>query len=119
VGYWLGSVLNPVRRHPRRPDHSFSDLISLFVVSELRRRGVRPAAIREAEAWLRRKWQTDRPFVSEEIQTDGHGIFVDDRPVSGQIESADRHGQQVMRELVICLTKDYLPPLRLDYVRLV
>ena len=100
VTYWLGSVLNPVRRHPRRPDHSFSDLVSVFVVTELRRRGVSAATIRKAETWLRKKWETDRPFVSNEIQTDGRGIYVDDELIAGQIESADRQGQQVMRELV-------------------
>jgi uncharacterized protein (DUF433 family) len=101
---WLKSALNPVPHGRRRPDYSFADLVSLFVVRELVRSGVRLRTIRDAESYLRTKWQTERPFVSDEISTDGHGIFVDDNLIAGQIESADRHGQQVMRELV----KDHL-----------
>jgi uncharacterized protein (DUF433 family) len=97
---WLTRMLNPVKHRRRQPDYSFSDLISLFVVRELLNKGVAPITIRKAEAYLRRKWGTDRPFVSDEIQTDGRGVFVDDNLIAGQIESADRHGQQVMRELV-------------------
>jgi uncharacterized protein (DUF433 family) len=97
---WLTAVLNPVPRQPRNPDHSFSDLVSLFVVRELLRKGVRPWRITSAERYLREKWRTDRPFVSDEIQTDGCNVFVDEEPVSGQIEAADLHGQQAMLELV-------------------
>ena len=97
---WLRAVLNPVGRRPHHPDYSFGDLISLFVVRELLRKGVAPHTIHDAETWLRKKWKTERPFVSGDIQTDGRGIFVDDDLIAGQIESADRHGQQVLRELV-------------------
>lgn len=98
---WLTNVLNPVNHHSRRPDYSFGDLISLFVVRELLRKGLKPKTIREAEDYLRRKWKTDRPFVTDELKTDGCGIYVDDELVAGgQIESADKHGQQVMREAV-------------------
>jgi uncharacterized protein (DUF433 family) len=97
---WLSRTLNPVEHRRRHPDYSFSDLISLFVVRELLKKGVAPITIREAETYLRHKWGTDRPFVSDEIQTDGRGVFVDDDLIAGQIESADRHGQQVMRELI-------------------
>jgi uncharacterized protein (DUF433 family) len=98
---WLTDVLNPVNHHSRRPDYSFGDLISLFVVRELLLKGVRPRDIREAEDYLRKKWKTDRPFVREDIKTDGCGVFVDDELVAGgQLESADKHGQQVLREAV-------------------
>lgn len=97
---WLRSALNPAPHGRRRPDYSFADLVSLFVVRELVRRGVALRTIRDAESYLRKKWQTERPFVSDEIRTDGCGIFVDDNLIAGQIESADRHGQQVMRELI-------------------
>lgn len=98
---WLTKVLNPVGHTRWRPDYSFSDLISLFVVRELRKKGVQPRHIREAEIYLRKKWKTDRPFVSDEIKTDGCGVFIDDELVAGgQIESAERHGQQVMREAI-------------------
>lgn len=100
VSYWLRTVLNPVDRQPHHPDYNFGDLISLFVVRELLGKGVAPHVIRDAETWLRRKWNTERPFVSGDIQTDGLGIFVDDDLIAGQIESADRYGQQVLRELV-------------------
>lgn len=98
---WLTQVLNGVHHQPKRPDYSFGDLISLFVVRELLKKGVRPRVIREAEDYLRKKWRTDRPFASDDIKTDGCGVFVDDELVAGgQIESADRHGQQVLREAV-------------------
>lgn len=97
---WLQDVLLPVGHHRRRPDYSFGDLISLFVVRELRRKGVHGPDIRAAERYLRKKWNTDRPFTSGEIQTDGRGIYVDDDLIAGQIESAEREGQQVMRELL-------------------
>ena len=107
---WLRTALNPVDHHARRADYSFSDLISLFVVRELLRRGVQPRAIRGAEDYLRRKWKTDRPFLSELIQTDGKRVFVDGEPVPAgedvdtdtmlpeQLEAADLRGQQVLRE---------------------
>jgi len=96
ASWWLGSVLNPVAHKPRRPDYSFSDLISLFVVRELRKKGVSTQAIRDAEHYLRRKWRTDRPLISDEIQTDGRRILVAEGVIAGQIESADLEGQQLM-----------------------
>ena len=98
--YWLWDVLLPVGHQPKRPDYSFGDLISLFVVRELLRKGVPKRNIQTSEAYLRRKWNTDRPFTSGEIQTDGFAVYVDDNLINGQIESADREGQQTMRELV-------------------
>jgi uncharacterized protein (DUF433 family) len=102
---WLGSALNPATHARRRPDYSFADLVSLFVVRELVRSGVALRTIRDAESYLRKKWQTERPFVSDEIRTDGCGIFVDDDLIAGQIESADKYGQQAMRAFI----KDRLP----------
>lgn len=105
---WLTGVLNPVGHRSRRPDYSFSDLISLFVVRELLRAGVRPATIRDAEAYMRRRFGVDRPFVSEEVATDGHRVFVrSDEP--DQVEVAPhevrpqpehRGGQQVQRRVI-------------------
>lgn len=112
VPRWLSDVLLPVARTPREPDHSFSDLISLFVVRELRRHGVAPATIREAEGHLREVWGTDRPFVFDVIQTDGRDIFADGAQVTGQIEAASRssfskkRGQQVMLAVVKDLLRD-------------
>ncbi len=88
---WLTEVLNPVPHRSRQPDYSFSDLISLFVVRELRKRRVPAHRIRDAEAHLRAKWGTDRPFVSERIATDGRHVFCGEEIVSdqpAQIEAA-------------------------------
>lgn len=101
VHEWLRTALNPVGHHRWRPDYSFGDLISLFVVRELVRKGVRTHDIQEAEGYLREKWNTDRPFPSAEIKTDGRGVFVDDELIAGgQVEAAELRGQQVMREAV-------------------
>jgi uncharacterized protein (DUF433 family) len=108
---WLRTALNPVDHRARRADYSFSDLISLFVVRELLRRGVRPRAIRSAEDYLRQKWKTDRPFLSERIQTEGKRVYVDGEALPTgdeggewalpeQLEAADLRGQQVLREPV-------------------
>ena len=97
---WLTGILNPVGHQKWRPDYSFGDLISLFVVRELVRKGVRSRDIRDAEKYLQVKWNTSRPFTSGDIKTDGRGVFVDDDLIAGQIEAAERHGQQVMREAI-------------------
>jgi uncharacterized protein (DUF433 family) len=88
---WLG-VLNGTAHRPRRPDYSFADLVSLFVVRTLLEKGVSPRRIREAEAYLRIRRETDRPFVFDDISTDGQSVFFDS--VEGQIESANRGGGQ-------------------------
>jgi uncharacterized protein (DUF433 family) len=95
---WLKAALNPVRHRPRAADYSFSDLVSLFVVRELLRKGVKPHKIREAEAWLRETEKTDRPFVRDDIKTDGVEVFYRDELIPTQIEAASRRGQQTMRE---------------------
>lgn len=95
--YWYERVLLPDEHHRKwRPDYSFRDLISLFVVRELKQHGVRTRDIRTAEDYLRQKWKTRRPFANGTIQTDGSGIFVDQDLIAGQLESADRRGQQAM-----------------------
>lgn len=95
---WLRSILNPVSHRPRQADYSFSDLVSLFVVRELLREGVKPRTIREAEIWLRETEATDRPFVRDDIKTDGVEVFYRDELIPTQIEAASRRGQQTMRE---------------------
>jgi uncharacterized protein (DUF433 family) len=92
---WLGEALNPVRGHvSRRPDYAFADLISLFVVRELRRLGVGPAKIRQAEHHLRMTTGLERPFVHREVMTDGRDVWIvgDER---SQVEAASGpRGQQ-------------------------
>lgn len=101
---WLRRALNPVAHRPRQPDYSFSDLISLFVVRELRRHGLSDAAIREAEGHMRRARGTDRPFVSNDIATDGRTVFfMHDEP--DQVEAANwargqRRGQQASTKAI-------------------
>ena len=97
---WLTHALNPVEHESRQPDYSFADLISLFVVRELTRRGVLMHRIQAAEAYLRKLWNTDRPFVSDEIQTDGHHVYWDEQPLADSIEVADVHGQRTFLQLV-------------------
>jgi uncharacterized protein (DUF433 family) len=92
---WLTEALNPVPGHvARRPDYAFSDLISLFVVRELRRFGVKLATIRQAEQHLRVTTGLERPFVHRKVMTDGRDVWiVGDEP--GQVEAASGpRGQQ-------------------------
>ena len=107
---WLTDVLLPVAHTTRRPDYSFSDLISLFVVRELRRAGVQPRAIRDAEAHFRKLWKTDRPFARETIATDGVDVYPSRRDIADQLEAGNRGGQQVMFEAV----RDRLRNVRYD-----
>jgi uncharacterized protein (DUF433 family) len=100
AGHWLRTALNPVQHAPWRADYSFSDLISLLVVRELLLKGVALHKIKEAEAWLREVEGTDRPFVREDIKTDGVEVFYRDELIATQIEAASRRGQQTMRELI-------------------
>lgn len=97
---WLTRILLPVAHRARTPDYSFHDLISLFVVRELRRAGVTPAAIRAAEKHFRRLWNTDRPFARESIATDGSDVFPSRREIDDQLEAGNLGGQQVMFEAV-------------------
>jgi uncharacterized protein (DUF433 family) len=97
---WLTQALNPVAHQPRLPDYSFADLISLFVVRELKKLGVKSWRIREAEAYMRTRFGTDRPFVSEEVVTDGTRVFIRSE-IDEQIELANRGGgQQVSHEVM-------------------
>jgi uncharacterized protein (DUF433 family) len=105
---WLTQILNPTRHRARNADYSFSDLVSLFVVRELLKKGVRPWRIREAEDFLRQDLKIDRPFVFEDIKTDGVDVFYRDNVIPTQIEAASLRGQQVFREAI----KDRLTSVR-------
>lgn len=100
AGRWLKQVLNPVEHSRWRADYSFSDLVSLFVVRQLRLRGVKPRKIRTAEQYLRERWATDRPFAREDIKTDGVEVFCEDDIEGGVVEVASRRGQAAIREAV-------------------
>jgi uncharacterized protein (DUF433 family) len=85
---WLTDALNPAGHRARQPDYSFTDLVSLFVVRELIRFGVKVSAIREAEASMRLTRGVDRPLACEDIATDGREVFFATEP--NQVESANR-----------------------------
>jgi uncharacterized protein (DUF433 family) len=96
VARWLSRALNPVPHASRRPDYSFHDLVSLFVVRELVEAGVRPASIREAEAYLRDTLDMARPFASVRLQTDGVNVLYKASPaIEDQLTAANRGGQEV------------------------
>jgi uncharacterized protein (DUF433 family) len=104
---WLSDALNPVDGHvAHRPDYAFDDLISLFVVRELRRLGVKPAAIREAEEYMRRTTGRERPFVHHEVMTDGRHVWMSG-DVPDQVEAASGpRGQQAPRQLIAAYLKN-------------
>lgn len=64
-----------------RPDvpgvYTFVDLISLNVISELRKRGVSRRDILRAKEFLESKLGTDRPFAHRGLATVGSSVFVD------------------------------------------
>lgn len=98
--YWLQNALNPVDHRARQPDYSFSDLVSLLVVRELVDLGMEPHDIRDAERYLRKRFKTARPFVNQEIATDGKVVFIRS-DVEDQVESANHGGgQQAHRKVV-------------------
>lgn len=96
VARWLRSALNPVEHARRRPDYSFHDLVSLFVVRELVGAGVRPAAIRLAEIHLRGTLGIERPFAHVRVKTDGVNVLYEASPmIEDQLTAANRLGQEV------------------------
>jgi uncharacterized protein (DUF433 family) len=95
---WLG-MLNDVAHQPRQPDYSFADLVSLFVVRMLLGKGVKPRRILEAETYLRTRRQTDRPFVCDDLSTDGRFVYFDS--LEGPVDSANRGGGQQASLVVI------------------
>lgn len=110
--YWLTQVLNPVGHEPQHADYSFTDLVSLFVVRELRKKGVKRRRIREAESHFRKVLGVDRPFACEEITTDGFDVYGPGGEAApgmpSQLEAATRGGQHVFREPI----KDLLHTIR-------
>lgn len=87
---------------PQHSDYSFTDLVSLFVVRELRKRGVTRRHIRAAEDHFRIVLGVDRPFACEEISTDGAKVFGPGGETApglpAQAEEASHGGQHVLLE---------------------
>ena len=80
----------------------FEDLISMRVIAALRASGVGWPSIRQAEQWLRREAQSERPFATETLWTGPRQIFVEWRK---QLVAASSAGQ-----LAFDLLMDYLLP---------
>jgi uncharacterized protein (DUF433 family) len=104
---WLSRALNPVHHERGRPDYSFHDLISLFVVRELVAAGVRLPAIRAAESHLRQRLELARPFASVKLKTDGVNVLYRAAPeVRFQLTAADLHGQEVLAPTIQTALQD-------------
>jgi uncharacterized protein (DUF433 family) len=94
---WLSGALNPVDHRRGRPDYSFHDLISLFVIRELVAAGVKLSAIRKAEGHLRERLRLPRPFASVRLKTDGVNVLYRASPeIRNQLTAADLAGQEVL-----------------------
>lgn len=107
IARWLTRGLNPVGHRPRRPDYSFHDLISLFVVRELVAAGVKLPAIRTAERHLRERLEIPRPFASVRLKTDGVNVLYHAAPeVRDQLTAADLVGQEVLEPTIAAALRD-------------
>ncbi len=80
----------------------FEDLISMRAIAALRSAGVSWPAIHQAEQWLRRETQSERPFATETLWTGQRQIFVEWRK---QLVAASSAGQ-----LAFDLLMEYLLP---------
>jgi len=109
VSRWLAGALNPVMHDWRRPDYSFHDLVSLFVVEELVAFGVKPKAIKTAEAHLRDRYDMARPFASFRLRTDGVNVLYEASPlVRDQLTAANRGGQEVAVPIIEAALRDVI-----------
>lgn len=97
---WLKRALNPAGHRSRQADYSFSDLVSLLVVSELVGHGLRMRTIKGSELYLREQVGVDRPFTHRKLKTDGRDVFIDG-PHPSQLEvTGSAGGQQVQAKSV-------------------
>jgi uncharacterized protein (DUF433 family) len=107
VGRWLEHGLAELDHQKRRPDYSFHDLISLFVVRDLIDAGVRLRDIAQAEEHLRQELNVDRPFASLRVKTDGVDVLYDATPqMDEQLTAANRHGQEVLQPTIEAALRD-------------
>jgi uncharacterized protein (DUF433 family) len=112
VREWTVKGLAPSRKRGQRISPSiyrFQDLISLYVVSELRKRGIPLPRIRKAEEWLRHEAGIERPFATTHLYTADQHIFVLLAEESGRenlasnydsshLIAASGYGQEAIRE---------------------
>ncbi len=100
VSRWA-HALGGLEHRPRRPDYSFADLISMLVVRNLARLGLKVPDIRAAENFLRDRYGHKHPFVSVRLKTDGVDVFYDAAPsIAEQLTAANRGGQEVIRPAI-------------------
>jgi len=98
VPYWLRNGLSRVQHQRHRPDYGFLELVSLFVVGDLLRAGLKLRQIRTAESYLQKQLGHPRPFATERIYSDGANVFFEAAPsVHDQITAADLEGQEALR----------------------
>jgi uncharacterized protein (DUF433 family) len=101
VLYWVRHALTQTQHKRRRPDYTFHDLVSLFVVSELVDAGVQPHVVRDAEEHLRTTLGLARPFAAVSLYTDGVDVLYRAAPeMTEQITAANRRGQEVLRPVI-------------------
>jgi uncharacterized protein (DUF433 family) len=101
VARWLDRGLGHVDHTHKRPDYSFHDLVSLFIVRDLIDAGVRLADIAVAERHLSAALGLTRPFASIRVLTDGVDVLYRATPqVVEQLTSANRRGQEVLRPTI-------------------
>jgi uncharacterized protein (DUF433 family) len=81
------------------PFLTFHDLISAYVIHELRRRRVRLKDIREGARFLRRALGTERPFAHQRLATVGTGFFAG-LPDAGRWLDAGQGGQAAFDDVI-------------------
>lgn len=103
VREWTLKGLAPTRKAGQRfspAAYNFDDFVSLYVVSELRRRGIPLQTIRAAELWLRETLGHQRPLARASLFSAAKEILVrltaDELP--GPLVAASLSGQQAIEE---------------------
>jgi uncharacterized protein (DUF433 family) len=94
VSRWLGALAPSGRLGTRA--YTFYDLISLLVVTNLRKRGFTLRTIADAERHLKDTLGVPYPLATEWLATSGADILYRGRPrVAEQLTAANRGGQEV------------------------
>lgn len=78
---------------------TFEDLITLLVVRDLHRAGVRISDIKKAEMFLARKWGVQKPFATARIRT-GYGMVVTALRAGERPVAVTDAAQEIFFELV-------------------
>lgn len=103
--YWVGLIPGRAQQMAGLQGLNFLDLVSILVMRELRRTGVRPSRVREAERYLT-EYLGPYPFAHASIWTDGdHVLFNPASPLRQKLPedhlvTADMQGQQAFVTLI-------------------